>query len=321
MLKYLGYDCGYSADKVAFFNDKNKIEMRKFINIVALTNELATDKPLLEGRRYYVGEDALMLEKEDIKDVMDYADLEKFSPLFMHRTFNELGIDSKNIKMMGTGLSLAQKEHMSSFYNRLSKVEIEVNGKKEEIKLDKKIAFLPQGVGAKYAIDYYCKEKGEEVPRNCLIIDPGFSTVDVVEVIGGEVRPDRVKGWVKEGTQSYGMVSVAQEIQKIIKEKFNEDIPVKEALSVLETKKFIFRGEHDLSKEVDAEMKKYKEILINLLENKHKRALDKSTRIFLVGGGSYLLENLTPVSEIMENAEYYNAIGNLLYAKQMGEKK
>ena len=53
---------------------------------------------------------------------------------------------------------------------------------------------------------------------------------------------------------------------------------------------------------------------------KEKRALDKSTKIFLVGGGSYLLENLTPVSEIMENAEFYNAIGNLLYAKQMSEK-
>jgi len=317
---YIGYDCGYSADKLALFIENNEIEMYKYTNIVALTNELATDKPLLDGRRYYVGEDALMMEKEDIKDVMDYADLEKYSQLFLFRTLRKLNIDPKNIKRMGTGLSLAQKEHMNSFYNRLSKINIEINGENHKIDLSNKISFLPQGVGAKYAIDYYCKEKGEEVPKNCLIIDPGFSTVDVVEVIGGEVRPDRVKGWVKEGTQSYGMVSVANEIQKIIKDKFNEDIPVKEALNVLETKKFILRGEHDLSKEVESEMEKYREVLIGLLESKHKRALDKSTNIFLVGGGSYLLENLTPVSEVMKNAEYYNAIGNLLYAKKIQEK-
>ena len=76
-----GVDNGFGVDKTAYRNKKGEIVYKKVSSAIAEAPLDAEDMPILEGKRYYVGEVALMQDSDTIKNIIDYKDHEKVVPL------------------------------------------------------------------------------------------------------------------------------------------------------------------------------------------------------------------------------------------------
>ena len=300
----IGIDPGFGDIKYAYRGDNGDIVTGKFSSVVAKASDKATDMPLFEGSRYYIGRTALLRSSNDVIDLLDYQKLEQMIPIFVYETLEKTGFKPEDIDMIGSGLSFAHSEHSSSFIKRLSKFK--VNGKVYDFK--DKVVLLPQGVGAKYVIDTALSD----VPDVYMIVDIGNSTIDTVDVIEGVVRPENVHGFKDEG-----VVRILRNIQDIIGKKFGEQISLKEAKEVLETNSYFLEGEdHDLSSEIEVLKTDYTKITLSTLKDRFSREFKKYRKIYFVGGGAYYIDSsVSKVIEVLGQPEYYNAIGNLLRAE------
>jgi len=323
-----GIDNGFGGDKFAKRDREknNDIVFGKVISAIAEAPIDTEDMPLFEGKRYYLGEIALMENSEDIKNILDYKDHETYSPLFIWNSLKEQGIEaSEDISMLAVGLSLAQKQYARQYVSRVKKFT--VNGKKFDF--NDKIILVPQGIGAKYAIDYFFYK--DNAKPTYAIIDIGQLSVDTATVIQGVVREENAKGTAHDGT-----IRIIKELQELIAadERFSgELISIKEAQEVLYNGFFSYYGEdHDLSENIKELSKSYTSYLTSVLfqHPKTKIIFKKYKEIYFVGGGSYYLDKEILVKEakvneksiiIPDNAEYLNAIGNLILAEKRMEDK
>lgn len=305
-IEVLGFDPGYGDIKESFRNEKGEIINRKYSSLVAEASSAANDMPIFENKRFYVGKEALARSSDEIIEINDYMNLEKFSPLFLWKSLNDNKVDLDYLKYVVTGLSFSQMEKGPDFMKRLSKFKIN----EDSYNLSQKILLTPQGVGAKYAIDYFYRD---QVPSTYMIIDIGFSTIDTVDVIEGVVRKENVHGYKDEG-----IIRIARNIQDHISEKFSEHVSLKEVKEILETKSFYLEGEsHDLSEFIKELSKSYTEITIKTLKGRFSREFKKYRKIFFVGGGAYFIDkDISKVIEVLPNPEYYNSIGNLLKGEE-----
>ncbi len=309
-MKVLGLDPGFGDIKYSYRNENGEIINKKFSSVVAKASDKAVDMPLLEGERYYIGRTALLRSSSDVIDLFDYEKLEKVMPLFLYEVLNKLNLKPEDIDVIGTGLSFAHIEHSGSFKKRLSRFKI--NGQIYDFK--DKIALLPQGVGAKYAIEYFL----ENVPDVYMIVDIGTSTIDTVDVIEGVVRPENIHGFKDEG-----VIRILRNIQHIIGKNFSEQISLKEAKEVLETGNYFLEGEdHDLTKEIEELKTNYTKITLSTLKERFSREFKKYRKIYFVGGGAYYIDSsVSKIIEVLDNPEFYNSIGNLLKAEEVFKNK
>jgi len=305
-VEVIGFDPGY-ADIKESRRDKETGEIinRKYPSLVAKAPSAAKDMPLFEGDRYYMGEDALARSSEDIVELTDYMHLEKISPLFLWKTLKENNIDLDKLKYIVSGLSFSQITKGPDFLKRLSKFKVN----NESFNFTGKILLAPQGVGAKYAIDYFYPDG----PSTYLIIDIGLLTIDTVDVINNVVRPENVHGYRDEG-----IIRIARSLQDYIAEKFEEHVSLKEIKEILETKVYFLEGEeHDLSAIIEEYSRSYTEITLKTLKDRFSREFKKYRKIYFVGGGAHFIDkDVSKVIEVLPNPEYYNSIGNLLRGEQ-----
>jgi len=305
IIKALGYDPGFGGNKYSFRDENGEIVNKKLSSILAKASSKAEDMPLFEGERFYLGEIAKHYGGDSIIDIDNYLKLEKAGPLFFWQILQTEGWEPENIGKIVMGLSFSQIQKSKDFLKRMTKFR--VNGK--TYNFEGKMMMTPQGVGAKYAIEHFYKD----LPSAYLIIDIGQNTIDAVDVIGGNVRPENVRGFENEG-----VVKILRGIQGIIAKKFSEKIALQEANEILTSKEFFFSGEtHDLSDEVDNVIKDYTAITISTLKDRFKREFSKYRKIFFVGGGAHYIDtSFSPIVEVPENPEFYNSMGNLIKAEQ-----
>jgi len=295
-----GLDFGFGDKKGSRRSKDGKIKSSKSSSVAAEASLEAEDMPFFEGKRYYLGEDALVSNSSSIIEMTSYDNLEHLSPLFLWKYIEENNLTVETIDKIAVGLSFAHIKNAKKYIKRISKFKI--NGK--EYDLTGKIILVPQGVGAKYTIEKFY----DSVPNNYLIIDIGFLTVDSVDVINNTVRPENVSG-----EQGLGIIKIARNIQEYIADKFNEHISIKEAKEILTEKNFFLSGkEHDLTNIIDEFSERYTKTLMNYLEKKHEREFKKYRKVFFVGGGAYFIKKNNPIIEVLKKPEYANAIGNLL---------
>lgn len=307
----LSIDGGFGDIKAYWRSRLGERKQIKFSSIVAEAPLEAFDMPLLEGKRYFMGEEALMRDSKDIVEITSYEKLKQFMPLFIYKVMEILGIKAEDIDYLVTGLSLAQVDLAKDFVKRISKFKIN----SEVYNFENKITLLPQGVGAKYAIDEYFTE----VPKAYLIIDIGFLTIDVVDVINGKVRPENVKGYSNEG-----VIKIARKLQDYILDTYNELISLKEVKELLETKELVLEGQRfDLSDYIKEISKTYTEQTIKMFKSRYDREFKKYLKIYFVGGGAYFIDkSISNIIEVVPEPEYYNALGNIFYKeKQLSASK
>ena len=325
-MSIIGFDKGYGLDKYAYFDKENNLKYGKMMSVFSEA-PADTEEDILEfeGKKYYWGDLALMEDSSNIEDMNDYKALEKFTPLSIALLLQEeINIEPKDVTALGIGLSLAQKDYAESYLKRIQKFK--VNGKSYDFR--QKTFLIPQGIGAKYAIDHYFYN-GEKATY--AILDIGQLTIDAVKVIAGKVRRENAEGAAYEG-----IIKIVQELKEYISNELNEVISLKEAQQALMDKKIFFYGEEkDLTEKINELKKGYTNYILKLMKDRYKNIFKKFPKIYVVGGGSYYLDKDVIASEFGSNnvfevlldstegipaPEYLNAIGNAIAVKKQIEK-
>lgn len=316
MKSVLGLDIGFGAVKVVFIDRNGEIKsLFKFPSAIGVTkrNEFVTDNRIYDYREnyFYVGNDALVLPSENLVDITEYKNLEYYAPLFAYRAIEMIG---ETPDIIVTGLSKAQITNSGYFKETLQ--NFTVNGQNFNFE---NLYILPQGAGSKLTIDKY----GVDFPKPQTVFngnntfvccDIGFNTLDLFFVSNGKTSPN-----LFEGIEHEGVMKIARSLANVIKEKHNREISLQEAESILDTKIYKLRGERfDMSDDIAHLKADYLKGLIELINEKYDKIIDKCDFVFLSGGGSALFNNnddgffKVPKSHY----EYYNALGFALWGQK-----
>ena len=309
-MKYiLGLDIGYGDNKITLANETGEIgKIFKFPSMIGITkkNEFINDNRIYEfkGHNYYVGEHASHLPSENLIEITEYKNLEYYAPLFLYHSLKMIEITPDVIV---TGLSKAQIQNSGYFKEALQ--EFVVNG--ETFKFQE-IYVLPQGAGSKLTIDKYgtnFPQEQTEFHGNSTYVccDVGMNTLDIFMVTDGKTSPNLFEGIEKEG-----VMKIATEVAKKVNELHGRQITLQEAKEILNSGVYKLRNvEHDF-KDYVAEIKKdYLKNLLNLIETKYGKILDKCNFIFLSGGGSTFFKSTDDgfIKVPKTKHEFYNSLG------------
>lgn len=157
----LAMDLGFGYNKVVIARGSEILHKFKFPSVAGVVqrNTMIQDPRIFtygetdsNTNDFYVGEDARKLQTDKIIDIKDYDSLQFFGPLFIYYVIKTTGIKPD---ILATGLSKAHIAHSGKFEEKLKKFV--VNG--ETITFEN-VWVLPQGAGAKIAIDKY----GDQFP-------------------------------------------------------------------------------------------------------------------------------------------------------------
>lgn len=313
MSRVLGIDIGYSDIKVVETNEKGEIlQMFKIPSLIGVTkkNELINDSRIIEykGYNYYVGNDALSLPSDNHVSIIEYKNLEYYAPVFLYFVLQKLN-DTPDVIV--TGLSKAQINNSGHFKDALQ--SFVVNSK--EYKFDN-IFVLPQGAGSKLTIDKYGSNFPQEQTSflgNSTYIgsDIGGQTIDMFQVSDGKTSPN-----LFEGIENEGVMKIAKLVAIKVKEVHGRQISLQEAKEILNTGIYKLRGsEHDLKDYVKEVKDLYIKELLELIEEKYGKILDKCDFVFLSGGGSaFFKDSEDGFIKVPKNKpEFYNTIGFALW--------
>jgi hypothetical protein len=316
MKSILGLDIGFGAVKCVFFNRNGEVSsLFKFPSAIGVTkrNEFVSDNRIYDYREnsYYIGNDALMLPSENLVDITEYKNLEYYAPLFAYRAIEMIG---ETPDIIVTGLSKAQITNSGYFKETLQ--NFTVNSKNFNFE---ELYILPQGAGSKLTIDKY----GMDFPKpqttfngqsTFVGVDIGFNTLDLFLVTNGKTSPN-----LFEGVEHEGVMKIARGLAAVIKEKYNREISLQEAQEILDTKIYKLRGQRfDMQEDITTIRAQYLKELVELINLKYDKIIDKCDFVFLSGGGSALFNSAensffkVPKS----HNEYYNAIGFALWAQK-----
>ena len=315
MKNILGIDIGFGDVKCTFGTSDGRIEKQfKFTSTIGITkrNEHVTDNRIYDFRdhSYNVGEHALHLPSENLIDITDYKNLEYYAPLFLYHAIKLLG---KKPDIIASGLSKAQIENSQYFKEGL--MDFEVNG--EKFIFDSgEVWILPQGAGSKLTIDKYGghfpKEQDVFLGSTTFVgCDIGFNTLDMFLVTDGKTNPN-----LFEGIEREGVMKIATQVAKKVNELHGRKITLHEAKEVINTGVYKLRGQkHPFKEYVDEIKKGYLKDLLNLVETKYGKILDKCDFISLSGGGATIFKSTDDgfIKVPESHHEYYNAIGFWLY--------
>ncbi len=313
MKKILGIDIGFGDVKVTFgTSDSNILKQFKFPSSIGITkrNEHVPDTRIYDFKEhsYYVGENTGATPSDNLIDITDYKNLEYYAPIFLYHALQQLG-DTPDIIV--SGLSKAQINNSGHFQAQLK--DFTVNDKQF---LFDEVYILPQGAGSKITIDKYGshfpKEQDEFLGKTTFVgCDIGFNTLDMFLVQDGKTSPGLFEGIEKEG-----VMKIATKVARKVKEEFGKNITLHEAKEVIDSGVYRLRGaSHPFKDFIDEVKKDYLKDLLQLIETKYGKILDKCDFISVSGGGSTIFKSTDDgFIRIPSTAhEFYNSLGFFLF--------
>ena len=320
MDKILGIDIGFGDVKITFGTSDGQIEKQfKFTSTIGITkrNEHIKDSRIYDflDHSYYVGENALHLPSENLIDITDYKNLEYYAPVFLYHAIKLID-DVPDIIV--SGLSKAQIANSGHFKEGLT--DFVVNDEHFQFK---NVFILPQGAGSKLCIDKYGNNfphEQQEFTGGTSVVgcDIGFNTLDMFLVTEGKTSPN-----LFEGIEHEGVMKIATEIAKRVKETHGRSISLHEAKEIIDTGVYKLRGtKYALNNFIDDVKKQYLKSLLNLIETKYGKILDKCDFISLSGGGSTIFKSTDDgfIRVPKSKHEYYNATGFFLWGNNQCSK-
>lgn len=324
----LAVDLGYSSVKCAYYNESDVLQLEKFISCTAKVDsplESDDDSLFQLGTNYYVlGTPALKVPRSQQIKLNSWEGLLEIYPVWISFLLKKYGGREKFTKV-AIGLSLAFKDKAEELLEKLEKTLM--------IPKDYFI-ILPQGIIAKKIYYEYglnineaSKKNNTKVP-NLLIVDGGFLTLDICNVINGTASSSATIG-----IENSGVICISYKLVEYIFKQYGISISIKEAQVIVDNDgEWKRRGRlYDLSQQVKQFTLEYLVDVLNLLENKFGEALDGLDAVLIVGGVSYFfkkyMSELTPEIEkhfplsfiqIPEiESEFYNAFGFLKAAYEL----
>lgn len=317
----LAADTGYSAVKCAFLNDEGKLETFKFPTAVAyfafLPTGMREKEPIAYKDGYYfVGEEALNYSNYVLPTQTEEFSV-LYAPLLLYHAYR-----LKNIKPERVCLSVAIHEFDREIVLRDVFTGSEEKGEKRELlkkyverfevngeEFEQKVYVLPQGLGIWF-------DAGK--PDNCVIVDIGYRTIDVVVINEGKIEP------FTTGIPDRGTITMASLLRDYVAEQFGVNLSVAEAERILRTGKLTVKGkEEDLSEVIEKLKQTY--AMKTLVDAIHTPAIrpfwERHGNIIVAGGGAYFLPELVKKGyglTVPEKPEYSNVRG---FIKRLAESK
>jgi plasmid segregation protein ParM len=298
----LATDIGYSYVKYAFGQDEGKFPSAVTpVDVVQDNNIGEKTSYSFNGRNYFVGERALRLSNVLLTRSENF--LIDYSPLFICEILKR-----ESIRKVGTlclSLSIAEfKSKYSALENACRRFIINNTLQEHTIEV------FPQGFG----IWAYC-----ERPRNAVVVDIGFNTIDVLGIENGEVNPEYSFGY-----KDIGVCIIASVISDWINKNFDGAF-----LSEMEANEILvnngefsfFRRKYNVSGVIERKKAEYTQNILGTVfkQPKLRDFLKKIDAFIIAGGGAYFIdENLKEKYGIYipENPEYSNVLGFLSESSQ-----
>ena len=326
----LAVDLGYSSVKCAYYNESDVLQLEKFISCTAKVDsplESDDDSLFQLGTGYYVlGTPALKVPRSQQIKLNSWEGLLEIYPVWISFLLKKYGGREKFTKV-AIGLSLAFKDKADELLDKLEKT----------LMIPKDYFFiLPQGLIAKKIYYEYglnineASKKNNTKVQNVLIVDGGFLTLDICNVINGTASSSATIG-----IENSGVSCISYKLVEYIFKQYGISISIKEAQVIVDNDgAWKRRGRlYDLSTQVKQFTLEYLVDVLNLLENKFGEALDGLDAVLIVGGVAYFfkkyMNELTPEIEkhfplsfiqIPEiESEFYNAFGFLKAAYELIE--
>ena len=324
----LAVDLGYSSVKCAYYNESDVLQLEKFISCTAKVDsplESDDDSLFQLGTNYYVlGTPALKVPRSQQIKLNSWEGLLEIYPVWISFLLKKYGGKEKFTKV-AIGLSLAFKDKADELLDKLEKTLM--------IPKDY-FVILPQGLIAKKIYYEYglnineASKKNNTKVQNVLIVDGGFLTLDICNVINGTASSSATIG-----IENSGVICISYKLVEYIFKQYGISISIKEAQVIVDNDgEWKRRGRiYDLSAQVKQFTLEYLVDVLNLLENKFGEALDGLDAVLIVGGVAYFfkkyMNELTPEIEkhfplsfiqIPEiESEFYNAFGFLKAAYEL----
>ena len=312
----LGLDIGYSSCKcVLMHKDGQTIKKFKFPSKIGITRSniegVQNDSIIhFDENFYFIGDDANHLPSDNLVNITEYKNLEYYAPLFVYWAKKIAGVLETGVSKIISGLSIAQIQNSGYFQEAISHYVVDGKEFTEDVLL------LPQGAGVKLAYDKFGPNYPDEQKEflgesNYVIVDIGFNTTDLLLIHNGKTDPN-----LFEGIEKSGIMKIAAQMAKIINEKHGRQLTFLEARDILDSGIYKLRGQkYNYSDEVKALKDEYLKEILNLINDRYGKILDKADFIVIGGGGSYLFKDSQDgyIRVIHKDSEYYNAIGEALY--------
>lgn len=311
----LSLDIGFSSTKVAVLNDgvltffKEQNAICKLGSVGGYTGK---EKNVIEfnGEYYLIGLSALQYPDASVMNVLDYDAMKLISPLVAKKYLRNYDID--DVDYVSFSLSQAFMNFSTDYREHM----VATLGLPPE-----KVLLAPQGAAAKVAIDSIGLDVDDpshkDSYKNYLLIDIGYNTIDVCNVIDGSLMMDCIVGH-----PHVGAILIAEEVQKEIKEKFDLNLTLPRVRNILEAKIYQRRDKiYNCEEIVQTAVSNYLDTLHDFLEENYGERINNISNIIILGGGAELIKinmqkfealygkGFVLFPTIEGSATFYNAIG------------
>ena len=298
----LATDIGYSFTKYAYVDNgvyvMNKIPTALARIGTAFNNIGESELYEYNGQQYNVGEKAFDSPLSIPTRTNDF--LTTYSPLFLAKIIADRKIIPDTICV---SLSIAEYKNKKQELKKTCEYFI-IN--KKEYRQD--VLVLAQGLGI-------WANAGK--PKNALIVDIGYNTVDVLVIKDGVPSAEYSSGYTNKGT-----CIIASELSDRIKKDFNgKTLSDFEINDVLQTGVFMLnRKSYNMSDTINAAKKSYSKTILDMVLNdiKIKNIAERTNNLILAGGGALFIDEYIKEQygiEIPDNPEYANVNGFLKLAQ------
>lgn len=309
----LGLDVGY-GDVKAVYQHEGVLKMVKFPTAIAyaergesaLSAFSENEEYEYRGRRYLVGKRALF----GAFATRSFEFMKRYLPLFVFKTVKDIHRRTSGVVTdvaLGLPLSYYTDENLKELVPLLERIDVDCTV------LESKAKFYPQGLGV--LADYRLSDDGavnRQTDQDMLIIDIGFSTVDVIAVERGRIVRDE-----SDTLERHGVSKISLALAREIKSRMQIELSEQESKDVLRRGKIrVYGAETDLSELIRESAEKYMDWLIQEIRSRWTARIQRVEKLIIAGGGAYYLkdhvpEDYRPLIHVPDCPEYANARGFL----------
>lgn len=285
----IGVDIGYSSTKTS--------EGKLFESKISEVDNISECETItIDGKKYSVGKGIGTVEVNKVDNELTRVCL--FSALAMSSY-------ASNFKLV-TGLPISQYESQGDKLKQMiedrKKARIIYNNYGRDIIVDT-VKIYPQGAGALFAYN---------IRGNAILVDIGSRTIDIALF---EVHENK-RMLIKSVTLYSGVLPLYSKVVDEVNKRFDTGLNISYGEQLLRNE-LIIDGEHQSKHFIkDVCIQHLSELFAELDLNYPIR----TTPIYLVGGGAYILGDYIKLKYkrvvVLENAQFANAVG----FKKVGEK-
>ena len=298
-MSILSIDTGYSFIKYAYKADNGETKHDKFITAIAPSDgdDLGIGEKSsvsFNGREYLVGEKALY--RGNILPTRADDFLTTYSPLFLHKITKDNNISPDLVTL---SLSIGEfKAKSKALKNACENFVV------DDTVFSFGVKVFPQGLGIwKYV----------NSPKNAVILDIGFNTIDVLSVIDGLPVPEFSAGYTDMGVCEIAS-TVSEYISSNIVKSYVPEMSVVQVLASGGGKFQYQRKEYDISDLIESKKEAYTKRIFETISksSKLKTVLDRIDTFIVAGGGAYFIHDDLKKAYgfiIPDKPEYANVLG------------